>query len=371
MKIRNITPVHVGDGEEIIPWEYAIEEEKLSVYPVEHIVRKLSESYKGQRLRNLLLSLRDGVKEKGFRSNFGNFMREQGINIEPLYRLPLKSQLKNGEYKPIKRFIKNIEGVYIPGSEVKGALRTVFLFGILYRGLSRKKPIHFLHLKELVSDIICTTPKDKFMDRAYALMDTCITRHKSINREDAKYDLFKALVVGDTNPAPVGEVLYVDNVTILGSSRRKFSEPHELLKPDSTFEISIEIDEDMKNALKKSTDNPYIDLLTEEFLHESALKFTKWILEEDKKFFERGHYKMPNSIDEVGDTIAKKKFPIRIGKHQGFLSTTIMKMLKLGDEELYKEFFQKVITKSNRPPNKTRKITESGDILGWCILEES
>ncbi len=372
MKIKNITPVHIGDGEEIIPWEYAIESGKLNIYPIEHIVKELNKNYSGQRLRNILLSLRDNVKHKGYNSNFGIFLREQSISIEPLYRIPLQTQLKNGEYKSVKSFIKNMEGVYIPGSEVKGALRTVFLFGVIWKELKKENYSLMVKVARIIKNSLFNPPtkgKDVWK-MAFNRVENLIFRERSPDKKDAKYDLFKAVVVSDTKSAPPEDVLYIDGITILGSSRRRFSEPHELLKPNTTFEISIDIDKAIKNALKKSTGNPHIDLLTEEFLHESALRFAELVLKEDIKFFESKGFRMPPDISKIENALAKKEFPIRVGKHQGFLSTTVMIMLKLGDAKFYEKFFQKVITESNKPPNKTRKTTQSGSVLGWCILKE-
>jgi len=134
MKLRTISPIHVGDGEEIIPWEYSVTGRSFSYYPVERITEGLRRNFSGQRLRNMLIRLRDEVRNYGFKKSLGEFLRENSISIEPIYTLPLKADLKKeNSYKGVKSFIKSAEGAYVPGSEIKGALRTVFIFGVIYR----------------------------------------------------------------------------------------------------------------------------------------------------------------------------------------------------------------------------------------------
>ncbi len=370
MKLKPLTPVHVGDGEEIIPWEYSPSEGRVNVYPVEHIVKELSGRYSGPRLRNLLLTLRNEVRRSGFSRNFGDFIRSQGVHVEPQYSIPCKSNLKDREFKSIKSFVKSLGRVYIPGSEIKGALRTVFLFGVVLRELKQERMDLAAQITQTIRRTLHNPPekeKDPWKSASNSI-EWLILRRGSPDRNDAKYDLFKALKVYDSGTCEPERCLYVDNVTIVGSKSRSFSDPHELLTPGTEFDVKVEIDEDQKKALKKATSNPYVDLLTEEFLHESAAEFARYVLTEDIRFFESVYPQALDSLSGVESAVGEKEFVVRIGKHQGFLSTTVMVILKLGNRELYESFFRKVITRSDREPNKTRKITQSDQSLGWCKL---
>ncbi|WP_143340987.1 hypothetical protein [Desulfurobacterium atlanticum] len=61
---------------------------------------------------------------------------------------------------------------------------------------------------------------------------------------------------------------------------------------------------------------------------------------------------------------------IRIGKHEGFLSTTITALVK-DDEELFEGIFEIVAPKMSEIPNKTRKLTAVEKLpLGICKLGE-
>ncbi len=364
MKLKVITPVHIGDGDLIIPWEYSIKNRKVLIYPVGHIINELSKKYKGQHLQNLLINLKNEVKDKGFRENLGHFIERNNITIEPNYEIYCKASLKNGEFKPIKSFIKNIEGIYIPGSEIKGALRTIFIFGVVYKSL---KENNNKLLRQIANSVNKIFEKPDELQNAYNVIENIVFRNNSEDRNDAKYDIFKTIEVFDSKPKKPKDCIFIDNITIIGSGK-KFFEPHELLIPGTEFEFELNIDEEKKKALKKVTSNPYIDLLNEQFLYESSIKFYSFFLKEEEEFFKSVYPKAINSLNQVYNTISKSEFLIRIGKHQGFLSITIMLIVKLGKEDLYEKFFKKFISKSNRIPNKTRKITQNDEILGWCVI---
>ena len=367
MKLRTITPVHIGDGEEIIPWEYQKGTGKVGIFPVEHIIRELTNSYSGQRLRNILLSLRNDVRDFGFSRHLGDFVRDNRLNLNPLYSLECKTSLRDREFKSIKSHIKSVEGVYIPGSEVKGALRTIFIFGIVREALKRGDERHIRFISKAVEWALANTDDKKVWDRALRRIQNYFFRDK--DNKDAQYDLFKAIVVSDSKPKPPEEVLYIDSIHLVGSNRN-FFEPHELIKPGSEFDIDIQIDEEHKKALKKVSQNPYIDRLTLEFLQESVASFYGFLLEEDSEFFER--HDVNRAIDDLSKINGLRKkggFLLRIGKHQGFLSITIMLMLKMKYPELYKEAYKKVVPKARDELNKTRKVTSEEKVLGWCVID--
>ena len=368
MKLRTITPIHIGDGEEIIPWEYKKDTGKVGIFPVEHIIKELTNSYSGQRLRNLLLELRNYVRDFGFSKHLGDFIKNNRLNLNPLYSLECKTSIQNGrEFKSIKSHIKSVEGVYIPGSEVKGALRTIFIFGVVRDALKKGDERHIKFISKAVAWALDHADDKKVWDKALSRIQDYFFRDR--NNKDAQYDLFKALMVGDSEPKPPEEVLYVDSIRLVGS-RRNFSEPHELIKPGSEFDIDIQIDEEHKKALKKVSQNPYIDKLTLEFLQESASSFYGFLLEEDFKFFQR--YSLNGSIDDlakVSDLREKGGFVLRIGKHQGFLNVTVMLILKKKIPGLYEQVYKKVIPKARNELNKTRKITSEERVLGWCVID--
>ena len=61
---------------------------------------------------------------------------------------------------------------------------------------------------------------------------------------------------------------------------------------------------------------------------------------------------------------------VRIGKHEGYLFTTVMALLKERDEKTFEEVFQLSVPKVSGIPNKTRKLTMREKLpLGFCSVE--
>ncbi len=375
MKLRTLTPVHVGDGEEIIPWEYElVGNRKLRVYSFEGLLKELEEKLSGSALKNTLKRLSQDIKINGFKKSLGDFLRENGLSLKSLYEIERKTSLRRGnEYKGIKSFIKSSGKVYIPGSEVKGALRTIFIFGAVYRDLKEGKKDSLNFVIKTVEDALksgrCLKDKKFWQD-----IERKLENYFFVNgapERDAKYDLFKTLRVSDSLTREPSQVLYVDDVTILGSSK-VFYDPHELLKEGQEFELRIEVDEDYKKVLKRFHKNPYIDLINWEFLQESSYNFYRFLLAEEESFFERFSIDgVRRDLRKVKEALSRGEFVVRIGKHQGFLSLTVMLLVKLGAKELYRKFYEKFISAPGKPVNKTRKITKEGRLLGFCTLELS
>ncbi len=376
MRLEVLTPVHIGDGEEIIPWEYAPRGSKVDIYPVEYLTQALARKVFGQRLRNVLLDLRNSVREEGFKSNLGQFLERNGLGIEPLYSLEKTKGVElfgNGEYRPIKSFLKTSGRVYIPGSEVKGALRTIFVYGVVVRELKRgnRKLFNFIRaiVRDAVKEVRGAEKKKikKIWDKHSSRIEALVLREGSPDRRDAKYDLFKAVMVSDSEVKKPSEALFVDSIRMIGTKRHIY-EVAEYINPGVSFEVRIDIDEDTKKALKRTMENQYIDLLNSEFLRESAVSFYRHLVSIDEKFFEKHSREIERDPHlEAKRAINSGDFILRIGKHQGFLSITLMSII-YADRELYREMYKLAVPNPRDEVNKTRTLTSEGYSIGWCKL---
>ncbi len=106
-----------------------------------------------------------------------------------------------------------------------------------------------------------------------------------------------------------------------------------------------------------------------EFLHENAIAFYNFLLEEEYNFFQR--HKVGTAIMNLRNLEGMRKngdFLLRIGKHQGFLGITIMLILKKASPGLYKRAYKSIVPIARYEVNKARKVTQEGRILGWCRL---
>lgn len=147
-KLTLITPLHVGDGEELQRnIDYIPDREGLKIYELD----------------TLLESLKDNPAAIGEMGGSGfdlsRFMRDYRISADPRYVLPF-----SGSRPPdsLRRFLKNAYGQpYLAGSTLKGAVRTA-----LWTGLDRSRlpPVsNFRGFKSAVNKVSGTDPHHDFL----------------------------------------------------------------------------------------------------------------------------------------------------------------------------------------------------------------
>jgi len=385
-QLVTFSPVHIGDGEELIPFEYIIENNEIKVYPFYYFIDKLYETYSEKEIMPKITLLKDFAKA-GFIKDLKEYFAAAKISLKPKYTLKVKN-IRTGSN--IKTFIKNLSGPYIPGSEIKGALRTVFMYGILKQNQELKKNF----LRKLSETLEVAKTKEKKKEKLEEINNLLQEIEAEIFRagtskeqRDAKYDLFKAIQISDSDSIPY-YAIYIDGVTTLNTSQN-LVEYNELffsdkIKINLSFNLNKEIILSAFNYIGQLNSNfkvHNIDKLTFDFLKQSALDFYENIIKIDEEFV-----KTKVKDQAVKDSLLKqlselkgyfqkarelKKYiiPLRIGKHQGYLSLTIMQMVRQENPKLFEEVFKIAVPQWRAEINKTRKITLSEPkFLGWCFL---
>jgi CRISPR-associated protein Csm5 len=380
-KLIIFSPIHIGDGEELISFEYIEDGTKIKVYPFYYFMDKIFETYQDNRLFPILTQLKEYAKG-GLKGGLKEFISSMKIAIEPKYQI---DKYVNVNGTNIKTFIKNLKGPYISGSEIKGALRTAFLYGILRENHALRERL-YKNLEEKFNRIN-ENNNNKFKREIEEIINNLeieVFRPGESNH-DAQYDIFKVIQISDSEPIDYNS-LYVDSVKVLNSSReiRDFSE---FLKAGIKVNLNIKIDKNVFEGLKSlekfkaELHNKNLIKITFEFLKKSALEFYKDLIEEEEKFINEKikdfEFKkaikdqlesLRNYFKKVENT-TKIVFPLRLGKHQGYLSFTIMQIVKRERPKLFNEVFKIFAPQVRSEINKTRKVLESTNKLpGWCFL---
>ncbi len=130
-RLRCLTPVLVGDGRSLAPIDYMIWKDHVNVLDQRRIFRLLA---RGPRLENYLAQLKraeklDFASWGGFAQNFA----DRRIRLED----PSSAahwEKASSETLHIPTFASGPQGAYVPGSALKGALRTAVLFTCIKDG---------------------------------------------------------------------------------------------------------------------------------------------------------------------------------------------------------------------------------------------
>lgn len=250
VKLTTISPLHIGSGRVLLQdYDYAVkkgytwrlnEDTLLDAQQVEdpRVLQKLMSSPPGH-----LLGEQDFTDQNPF---FRYFIR--GIPRSDQTGAELREQLKNSLDQP-----------FIPGSSIKGALRTILAWKIAQ--LTKLDPARM----EL----------DRKREWAARNVERKLLVDPNARRgHEPNYDLLRSLQVSDSLPLPAS-CLTLINVTVLNRGGTAGA-PIELeaIKPDTTFTLTIKVDTALFSqwARRMGLNLPHTDLLTKlpEVINERA-----------------------------------------------------------------------------------------------------
>lgn len=134
IELEVITPIHISSGKEISVNNYIIKDGKFYKYNIHNIIKNLSIAEKDNfktKITTNFTETRSNIY-KYIVDNFNNinfeYTAEISKKIEDLYRKNLSnSEIKESNQFGIKEFIGTNNKKYVPGSSIKGAIRTAIL----------------------------------------------------------------------------------------------------------------------------------------------------------------------------------------------------------------------------------------------------
>ena len=362
MKIKVLSPLHIGCGESYNALTSFIEGNRLFVLDIERLFKTIG--------TELSLKFGDWIINRHKKDlNLKDFIIQNRIPLSKVKQACIYSvNCKNRPNfnKEIHSFIKQMHKPYIPGTEIKGAIRTALLYkafcedrGIqeflkdsLNKMLSEKVKIKNtgrLTYKDLIEKVKNRRPNNRREFREFNLFKKALSeRTKKIESklqefvfrgksDDAKYDLLKFLHIGDSvllNPSEVLCISYAEPFNI----SRKFQVFYEYMLPDTEislteFKLELISEKLKKTGLKEKQERLLKNL---EAVFSSCFTFTKDLLNEEISFFEK--HNLNDVVDQLIQ-IEQKNDPknpvIRIGKDEGYLSLTISLAVKKLMPDLY------------------------------------
>ncbi|ACX73082.1 CRISPR-associated RAMP protein, Csm5 family [Methanocaldococcus vulcanius M7] len=359
MKLEILTPTHIGSGEKLLPTDY---------YPIKDMHGNITKIIviDIDKLFNTLISMGVNVNEvveilrESKSYPLTKIFEKYHLKPKDFEKYPLDIVGGYGKYSmQINTFIKTCGMPYIPGSSIKGAIRTALMYYIVKDN------------KKLLSDIInelnkIVTQKNakNFVKRADDKLD------KKIFGNDPKFDVLKSLIIRDSEKISLKK-LKVYKVEILGNDA-----------PIPTYiegleNIKINFEMQINDAILKNVNfNGMLKNIDFELIKNAIREFSKAVINaEINEIYKYGKYKenMLKFYKNLEDKIEDGELFIRIGWGSGWYSTTIGVLLKTHPkfEELRKKLGLGKNPKTKKVVNdypKTRRIVNNKP-LGWVKLE--
>ncbi len=363
-KLKVLSPLHIGCGEAYNGLNYLIDPRKkppqLSILNEELIFEMLKDGQiksfvtwlENERFPNLFYFFKNVLKDNNF--SLQNHLRQKAIYTIPNYAGQEK-------LREINSFMKQMNHPYIPGTEIKGVIRTAVLycalldqkklnerllkslkgFGIKYkveidlvkneRELNKKNP---KNSRESLRDIKKKL-EDKMGDITKELQKSALNANA---KEDAKYDVMKYLQAGDSELLDAREYLSVSYVKPFNISRDP-SVFYEYIKPDKEISLSMLSLENSKSLKieQMGFDNNQKDIVSNiDKILSYCFRFSNDLLDEEVSFFSvHGKQQIVEQLIKI-KAINKPESPVlRIGKDEGYNSLTVGLAVKKLDSSLY------------------------------------
>lgn len=358
VRVKVLSPIHIGNGEKISRLEFLVANGRLKVYKFDRITSTIERIANPQLRNNAYLWFKTSKN-----LSLEEFLRNFKLTLEPNYELEINGSL-NPSSSQVEEFIKTLEGPYIPGSELKGSIRHL----IACAWFMDKPDLVIEKVKQLLNSGRAKDQREQ--NNVEGELERSVFYPKG--ERDAKFDVLKVLSVPDSQPLPY-QSLRLEVPKLIGSNRTLF--PCEALKEDVEFEMEININKNAYRGLETQRKLPEIGKhLSEEnafwsFLVDCSRKFYSKLLDEEIKFFENRQSNTAEHLKRLKNHLNTGGVLLRLGKHEGILSTTLLLIVKDKDKALFDKFFKTTQNGAREQTNKTRRVNSQGLTFGWLLLE--
>lgn len=321
LRAEILSPVHIGDGERLTKHDFVFRRRMVFALNMKKFFeenRKRAQEYYEKASNDVSLE---------------NFLTQKEAEKYSAYRIKSSERPRD-----VLTFIKNpVSEVYLPGSSLKGAIRTALIFYAFKRAENGEK----------VERIISRESNPKKVGRQIErLFFACgYKKGKRVFYDDAKFDLLKFLSITDSSFLPAEECLEVYKVNTFSKNRKgalipkRFSIFLEALKPGSVLEFDMRVDDEfIRRAEEIETENRWIGLSEKlerlfggnvfknpegrvvNAVEEACREFSSKIIERELEFLKgSGFYE----IEEFYSGIMSDETLLRLGYGTGWHSHTI------------------------------------------------
>jgi len=131
LEITPVTPLHIGSGEELPGYNYYIEDGVWYVYHIEDVLGALDMKTRNSLLQvatdNIMGLTAELATHAGLLKRCACYVGQSSAAATAAWRLAAQ----NRSQALVQRFLHGSRGPYVPGSSLKGALRTALLFACM------------------------------------------------------------------------------------------------------------------------------------------------------------------------------------------------------------------------------------------------
>lgn len=296
--LEMLTPVHIGSGEKIDPYEYVITD-KLYKINLWKFISSLSYEDKEKFLKvssSDMIETRKFIKEKADINNVTEYSMNVHRSVHNIYTDKIGDE-KNS--LSIQTCIKTLDRPYFPGSSVKGPIRTALLFSMA------DKPVE----------------------------ETRRIQQNVFKFKNAQDDPFRALSISDSPPIDIEDMMICSVGTHTKNKKKnyKFEESGYIILIEGTNSRytgrTVKITQDLAIDIRLQKQKNFIDINPEKIVS-SCNEFYGKVIEEELTFYDNSDtsyaYDVYKSFEDELPSLEKEgAFMLRLGWGSGYNSMTI------------------------------------------------
>lgn len=361
-KLKTLSPVHIGSGKEYGPSEY-VQAKAKQKGEIVNIIKRV-------KFDKLYLDLPDDEKDKFLRnlSNSNYSLKQDYPKINKTYTRYNSINKSKSSPKDIIEHIKTSDKLYIPGSSIKGAIKTAILYNLFdeddlqdVRNTIRKKSRGLLSYKR---------DYNKFVDYFFAA--------KRGNKAQAQKNIMRFLQIPDTTTVKLPTIYEI--VTIMAKQRGGKSDGQfygrggnvasfmETIDEGKTLKSNFTINYD-EEILYENNLSDKIGILDMNYIKEAIYNFAKDLIQYELYFANEYDISYLTKFYTNLDKINSLESPVmRIGAGSGLMATSLGMKIKDYDLRLFDEIRQTFRRSYDYEFPKSRKITKNGLPLSWVQL---
>ncbi len=249
-QLTALSPVFIGSGSELSKKEYLFlnGRREVGIIDIQTFYRVISQ--KGLRSRFEMFMM-----DAGTRTNLSGWIRENGIREQEIKKC-LKYTIDSGDTDiqrgtpiHIMECVKDPYGMpYIPGSSIKGMLRTILLNGRMIRN-----PERFKQGKEALLRAVLNAPpkvnRNQFLRNEKNMMEkTCFySLHRNEKKhDDAVNDELSGMIISDSEALTLQELVLCQKIERhTDGTEKKLNLLRECIRPGTRINFNITLEKDI------------------------------------------------------------------------------------------------------------------------------
>jgi len=383
LQIKTLSPIHIGNGEKYNGLSYIEDIKSHQIFIIEfEKIKKILNQKEIESFMDWVLTEKDPSWFKFCKYKLNSPQLQNEFKKSALYRLDNYSHEK---LRDIECFIKQNNKLYLPGTEIKGAIRTAVTYYLL------KKENYWNWLKEQLDEFDSAHKGDLkkiagqkgrwVNDIKKRLVNKMSEIEKKLQNQlfiagkinDSKYDLFKFLHISDSELKEPYQCLFISSLKTLNINR-EFNIFQELCKNGQNFICDFKLENNplILNKLGFNDEQKWV-ISDIKNIFQCCYEFSDRLLKEEINYT---HYpkEVKNKLNQIKELNSKDSPIIRIGKNEGYLSVTVGLLVKDKDKNLYDNVLSHATKNTSYPGEfpKTRRIVNllngGYDTLGWAKM---